>query len=120
MLERIYGHWNYPTPKKHTRSGDLGYGTKDGYILQAIRLISSRKESGYNFYVEAAPDQNGYDSYVIYFDFKIEGKRHQVSFHTFSDKKFAAYVGKGRKTHWDHNLGGSRESCHLLIEKYNL
>ena len=67
-------------------------------------------------------DQNGYPSYISYFDFKINGKRYQVSFHTPKNlgKKLEKYVSTGRKTRWDRNPGGSVTACEKLIKYYNL
>lgn len=94
------------------------YRAKDGFILDAINAINKNPRCGYNYYVVWGKDQNGNPSSIVYFDFKIDNKRKQVSFHTFNGY-IRLYAGRGRKTRWDHDLGGSREASRLLAEKYN-
>jgi len=66
--------------KKLSRPCRMGYGFKEDDILEAIRLIR-RNKTQFNYWVEFAPDQNGVNSILVYFDFKIDDKRYQVSFH---------------------------------------
>ena len=98
-----------------------GYDAKEEFILKSINLIRKNK-SQFNYWVEAAADQNGYPSLISYFDFKLDGKRYQVSFHTPKNlgMKLQKYVSTGRKTRWDRNPGGSVTACKKLIEYYNL
>jgi hypothetical protein len=98
-----------------------GYDAKEEFILKIINLIRKNK-THFNYWVTKDSDQNGYPSYISYFDFKIEGKRFQVSFHTPKTigKKLEKYVSTGRKTRWDRNPGGSVMACQKLIEYYNL
>ena len=95
-----------------------GYDTKDGFIFKAVSLIRGTK-TNFNYWVEKAPDQRGNMSFGVYFDFKVDGKRQQVSFHTFS-KKWVSLVHTGRKTRWDKDPIGSRRSCEILIDYYGL
>ena len=97
------------------------YDAKEEFILKSINLIRKNK-SQFNYWVEAAADQNGYPSIISYFDFKLDGKRYQVSFHTPKNlgKKLEKYVSTGRKTRWDRNPGGSVMACQKLIKYYNL
>ena len=107
------------TVKNYAQS--KGYNAKEEFILKSINLIRKNR-SQFNYWVEAAADQNGYPSYISYFDFKINGKRYQVSFHTPKNlgKKLEKYVSTGRKTRWDRNPGGSVMACKKLIEYYDL
>lgn len=95
----------------------LKYDGKTIFIERALKMIRSNNTM-FNYYVTTGPDQNGHQSYITYFDFKTdEGERHQISFHTPMNKA-SAYLksldGTGRKTRWDGDVGGSRESCEIL------
>ena len=97
----------------------MGYALKDTYILRALKMIMSTKND-FSFYVKEEPDQNGYASVLVYFEYNYGGKR-QVSFHTPARKAGDLYkfVGKGRKTHWN-GAHTSRANCELLAELFKL
>ena len=95
-----------------------GISTKDGYIKKAVNLIRSTK-TNYRYWVEKAPDQNGNMSFIIYFDFKLDGERYQISFHSFN-KSWESYLSSGRKTRWDKRIGGSAYAAKMLIDYYDL
>lgn len=99
---------------------DKGYNSKDGYIFSALNLIRNTKNCGYKYYVTAQPDQNGNPSFIIYFNFKVNGKREQVSFHSFNKKLWKGLVGSGTVCHWQGGIGGSRKACKKLIGLYDL
>lgn len=107
-----------------TRFADRGYSSKNVYIQRAISMIRNSKPCGWNFYITGiTPDQKGNDSVVIYFQYKdVSGNRYEISFHTPADQARAmmADTTKGRKTHWNHDIGGSRNDCQRLIELFNL
>ena len=105
--------------KKLSRPCRMGYGFKEADILEAIRLIR-RNKTQFNYWVEFAPDQNGVNSILVYFDFKIDGKRFQVSFHNHNyGNELESYVNTGRKTHWHKNTS-SFYSCIKLQEYYQI
>ena len=97
-----------------------GYSRKTFWLNRAIQMIDCSKEQDYHYWIENSPDQNGYDSVIVYFDFKIDGKRHQISFHTPKNqvKGLLEKNKSGRKTRWDKEIGGSREAAYLLFQKY--
>lgn len=102
----------------------FGYTAKESYIIRAIDLIRSNK-SDFRYYVsEITDDQNGYDSIITYFDFKFNGVRKQISFHTplnsARESGLATIAGTGRKTRWNRQIGGSKEACRLLVEMFNI
>lgn len=104
--------------KKEKYARKMAYNKKEEYILQAIRTIR-RSKTDVNYYVEEKGDQNGYPSIIVYFDFKINNKRKQVSFHTpYNKASTELYLlkGSGRKTRWSKNIGGSREACFEIKE----
>ena len=57
-----------------------GYYAKDAFITKALKLILRRPGSGFNFWVEKIDDD--FTPFIVYFSFKIDGVRFQVSFHT--------------------------------------
>jgi hypothetical protein len=100
-----------------------GYAAKNVYILAAIKIIVNSKPCGWNFYVDAnRPDQNGYSSVITYFQYKLDGVRYEVSFHTPASQAGALkpFFGKGRKTHWNGVINGSRADCQTLADIFNL
>lgn len=119
-------------------SGDSRHKARNGYAskidcevsaIELINLYNSLKcrkginrELKVNYYVEGAPDQNGWPSYIVYFDFKYRGMRYQVSFHNPEElvegSKLIRYVGKGRKTRWNRRIGGSADDIADLCRAY--
>lgn len=61
---------------------EQGYINKTHFILKAIDLINRSKDSGFCYYCEIKPDQNGWSSIITYFSFRLYGERKQISFHT--------------------------------------
>lgn len=90
----------WDSTKKH------GYRGKDSYIVKAIEYIRTHKNCGFRYSV-----QNGdiFGSDIVYFWYKnSNGKRKQISFHTFSEK-INKYNKKTYRTRWDE--GSSRSNC---------
>ena len=106
--------------RKYMSTLSKGYHAKDGYIFSAIKLIRNTKNCSYKYYVTAQPDQHGNPSFIIYFNFKVNGKREQVSFHSFNKKLWKGLVGSGTVCHWQGGIGGSRKACKKLIGLYDL
>lgn len=91
------------------------YKRKAYQINEVIKLLRCNYVPEVNYFISKSKDQNGYSSFITYFDIKLEEKRFQVSFHCPSDKfSFHYLVGSGRKTRWDKNIGGSRNACSYL------
>lgn len=99
-----------------------GYDSKVHFQIRALEMIRTSKKTKFNYYVVRSADQNGYDSILVYFDFKIDGKRRQVSFHnpTSCSGKLRKYIGSGRVTRWNKDKNSSRDSCQELIDYYGL
>lgn len=114
---RRYGAAYYPG---WTNARAMGYQLKHGMIIRALRIIDSNPPMGISYWVESGFDQNGYDSVLVFFEWRDDGRRFQVSFHNPAEKagELIKWVGKGRPTHWNHKLGGSREACDYLNGKY--
>ena len=101
---------------------DLGYGLKVNYIMTAIKLIR-KNETQFSYWVEEAPDQNGYGSVIVYFEFQLWGEILQVSFHTpesLVPREMWKLVNTGRPTVWNGIIGGSRTCCEKLKEVFEL
>lgn len=96
--------------------GRTGYQSKEFYELRALKMIDSTPRCGINYWVEFTPDQNGFESVLVYFDIKVNGKRYQVSFHNpgHQTMELWGYVNRGRKTRWTHEIYGSRYACEEL------
>ena len=97
------------------------YRDKERAILKALDLITKTKNSNFKFWVEEAPDQNGYDSILVYFEWKGHGL--QVSFHNPKNRASQTlldYVGKGTPILWDRRRYGSQRTCLSLIKAYKL
>ncbi len=115
-------HWNDGTPVQSS-GGQLKYHIKLPEIIRALRMIDNTKNTAWRYYVESAPDQNGYPSIVVYFEMKCaDGHRMQISFHNPARQSRALerWIGKGRKTRWNHQIGGSRADARLLVELFEL
>jgi len=99
-----------------------GYTAKLPYLMNALRLLKTNKKSMFRWYVKQEDDQNGYDSILVYFNFHIDGKPYQISFHTpynLAPPELLDMVGKGTPTHWRRNPN-SRESTRELVKKFHL
>lgn len=101
-----------------------GYRAKTAHILRAVTLINSAPLGAWRYYIVKQADQNGYQSVLVYFEHHSkECGRLQISFHTPFDgapRALRALVGRGRKTRWDKNFGGSREACKSLVSTLKL
>lgn len=87
-----------------------GYQAKDGYIKKAIMGILKSKNSIFRFYCK---QDKWVANYIVYFNFKLEGERYQVSFHSFKD--WSHFENSNCGTRWDKR--DSREACLRLFEE---
>ena len=103
---------------------ERGYRVKTAYIEKAVKLINSNPLCGWNYHVSGqTPDQNKNASIIVYFEYKDDENRYQVSFHTpwsLVSDSMETLMTKGRNTRWNHKIGGSRKDCQRLIEVFNL
>lgn len=103
---------------------ERGYRVKTVYIEKAVKLINSNPRCGWNYFVSGqTPDQNKNPSVIVYFEYKNDGNRYQVSFHTpwsLISTGMEALMAKGRNTRWNHKIGGSRRDCQSLIKMFDL
>ena len=97
------------------RSEIWGYEVKQIHIYNAIKAINSVKICDFTYYIT---EDNGMP--LVYFETKANGKKIQISFHNPGWEWLKSQKGHGKATRWDKNLGGSREGCYILAEKYRL
>lgn len=92
------------------------YTVKSVHLINALRLCDSAESHMFRYWVAENFDQNGYPSVLVYFTFKFEGKRHQISFHTpLVEAHFSGlydWVGKGMRQRWDRRA--SFETAKIL------
>ena len=95
-----------------------GYAVKDSFIVKAINLIRKsvgKTDLNWKYMVEDAGR-----SVIVYFQYKVGGTTHQISFHNFDLKVWAwcssASKVRTQRTTWDGNYGGSRQNCKWLWE----
>lgn len=50
------------------------YRVKVKFIIKALTMITHSRHSMFNYWCVEDEDQNGYESILVYFEFKIEGK----------------------------------------------
>ena len=89
----------------------MGYSAKDKYIISAIKNICKSKQSHVRFYVTKC---DIVQSYLVYFTANLNGKRYQVSFHSFCHGLEKFCHSNEITTHWDKK--SSRNSCHKLAQ----
>lgn len=85
------------------------YKAKESQIMLAIQLICRSHDRSIRFSVEETRSPG---CFIVYFDFKIKGKREQISFHSF-DERLKKYVQKSKKTTWSKDRT-SRETARDL------
>lgn len=116
----VYTIKNYTPPillKEVKAAEHFGYNRKEIYIQNAIKIINKTPRCGINYWCIKAPDQNGYDSIITYFDIKANGKRFQISFHSPYNRTLLSDMNKkGRKTRWEKRENGSRNACIELLK----
>lgn len=90
-----------------------GYAYKDTLLKQACEIVARHHDSDIRFFV--VEDKQKVAKFIVYFDIKVNGKRWQASFHSYSKnwskwtKSSAASMGS-----WDHK--SSRETCLVLAK----
>lgn len=90
-----------------------GYAAKDSLLKKAVKRIQCNKNTGFRFYIKQS-DEFMSDCFIIYFNFKLDGKRYQISFHSFSD--WSGLCNSSFSTRWDHRC--SRETALVLCDYF--
>lgn len=85
-----------------------GYSAKDRLIKSAIKdILRSRGHSIFSFYVT---NDDSIGSYLVYFNYRLNGERRQISFHTFGDY-FWRFVTNNNTHHTRWDEGSSRANA---------
>lgn len=92
------------------RAINFGYRLKDEAIFDAIQGIGHNPECGFHFRVTIDDEKKA--KFIVYFDFRLNGKKVQVSFHSF-DVRLCRYVEKQKGGHW--NRKSARNTCIELL-----
>lgn len=94
------------------KAWNAGYAVKDNLLEQAVQITACHHDADIHFFV--ARDEEGVAKFIIYFDIRINGKRWQVSFHSF-DERWTKWTKStmSSRGHWDHKK--SRETCQMLL-----
>ena len=88
-----------------------GYEDKDSRLIAAIDLINkAHGKSGFSYYITTDPEL--FDMTLVYFNFRLDGTRWQISFHTYLDLKYAMRKNLHHRTKWDEK--NSREAAMYL------
>lgn len=66
---------------KMDKAWHCGYPEKDIHIMNAIKMIARSKDKAIRFSVQK--DDEEVAKYLVYFDIRLNGRREQVSFHSF-------------------------------------
>ena len=103
--------WDYDDRQEY-------YNKKTDRIAKAIRLIQKSKSDIFRFSIVNKPDQNGYDSCIVYFTAKIEGERLQVSFHGFNYYLWD-YAKTSKPTRWVRRKS-SGQSAYEIAQFYDV
>lgn len=86
------------------------YDGKDDYIIRAIKTIIKKRGTGFSFYVTYG---DIFASLIVYFNFKLNDKDMQISFHSFNDE-LLKYIqnNSAHAVEWDQK--SSREAANSL------
>lgn len=91
------------------------YHSKEYHIKKALDMICSRKRTGFYFSVQPKLTDGGRDSLIVYFNFKLDGIRNQISFHTFDFKHLSRFTSPNSRTRW---LQGAEENASVRLFKH--
>ena len=95
------------------KAWNAGYDVKDKLLEQACKIVACHNTYDIRFFV--TEDKEGIAKYIVYFDVYIEGRKWQVSFHSF-DNRWAKWTKSSipSRGHWDHK--SSRETCINMLK----
>jgi hypothetical protein len=90
------------------------YAAKKRYIGSAVTILRKNNIPQIRYFIVEAPDQNGYCSTVTYFEFFLNHKKKQISFHCPIEKDTYKYLsGSGYATQWDR--GNSKKVANEIF-----
>lgn len=95
--------------RESTKAYKNGYKAKDAFVTAAIERIARNKNSGFRFFVTACNEKEN-ARFLVYFDYYIEDKKFQISFHS-RDDTLKKYLKGCKKSHTEWDKGNSRQNC---------
>lgn len=97
------------------KTWDAGYAFKDELLERACIIVARHHDNDIRFFV--TEDKQGVAKFIVYFDVKVNGKRWQVSFHSFS-KSWSKWTKStvASRGNWDHK--NSRATCLELAKLF--
>lgn len=95
-----------------------GYSEKDIAIMELVQLLSRYPQRDCHFYV--CKDAQKVAHYIVYFDVVFNGRRCQISFHSF-DGRLKRFLSGSCNSHVEWSCWeSSRENAYELALKYGL
>lgn len=97
------------------KAWDAGYAFKDELLERACTIVARHHDNDIRFFV--TEDKQGVAKFIVYFDIKVNGKRWQASFHSFS-KRWSRWTKStvASRGNWDHK--SSRATCLELAKLF--
>ena len=91
-----------------------GYSAKDVHVKRAITKIAKSNNKDIRFSV--IKDEEEVAIFIVYFDFRLDGRREQVSFHSF-DHSLQKFVKNSERSSWIklHRGGSEKEDSRWSI-----
>lgn len=92
-----------------------GYFGKDANIRKLLNIIEKYHPDDIHYFV--VKDCDKIARFIVYFDYKVDNKRFQISFHSF-DMELKRYLRKNKNSvaSWDH--GNSRKNAFILAQHF--
>lgn len=91
-----------------------GYYIKDSLIYAALTLCRNTEKSHWSYSLKREPDQKGYMSNCVIFQYNDTGVYGQVSFHFFKKNRFKKMMNSGSDLKWDN--GSSRAAAYAIYK----
>ena len=112
--KRIYEMFEYIPDAEYISKKE--YSHKDYYIYDAIMTILKCKHhhSGFTFFVT----QGDTTPYLVYFSYKLHGKRYQISFHSYDSRLRPFMNPQNIYMRWDHKVSRAN-AIKLYQELFN-
>ena len=105
-------------PKRLYEKAYRGYPMKDICIYELLQLIAKHPQKDVHFYV--CKDDQKVSKYSVYFDIVFNGRRAQISFHSF-DGHLKRFLLGSRKSHVEWaSWESSRQNAYELGLLYGL
>lgn len=95
------------------------YRHKDECLHKAVECLRRTASSRIQWRKVFQPDQNGVESLIFYFEFKIKRKKYQISFHNFDLKFFGKNPEGNSNIEWNGLTGQSHHLFYSIKRNIN-